>query len=74
MNIDANVVYGVDVIIVNWNSATSTAATTLDIYADLFDDDLEAVAVALHDAKLSENVGTGRRAERLLTRRIDHDK
>jgi hypothetical protein len=27
----------------------------LDIYADLFDDDLEAVAVALHHAKLSEN-------------------
>jgi hypothetical protein len=24
---------------------------TLDIYADLFDDDLEAVANALHDAR-----------------------
>jgi integrase len=35
----------------------ASAAMTLDIYADLFDDDLEAVAVALHDAKLSENVG-----------------
>jgi hypothetical protein len=29
---------------------------TLDIYADLFDDDLEAVATALHDARLRESV------------------
>ncbi len=35
----------------------ASAAMTLDIYADLVDDDLEAVAVALHHAKLSENVG-----------------
>jgi hypothetical protein len=35
----------------------ASAAMMLDIYADLFDDDLEAVAIALHDAKLSENVG-----------------
>jgi integrase len=35
----------------------ASAAMTLDIYADLFDDDLEAVAVALNDAKLSESVG-----------------
>jgi integrase len=33
-----------------------SAAMTLDIYADLFDDDLEAVATALHDARLLENV------------------
>jgi hypothetical protein len=30
---------------------------TLDIYADLFDDDLEAVATALHDARSRESVG-----------------
>jgi integrase len=34
----------------------ASAAMTLDIYADLFDDDLEAVAVALHDARLRESV------------------
>ena len=33
----------------------ASAAMTLDIYADLFDDDLEAVATALHDARLREN-------------------
>jgi integrase len=36
----------------------ASAAMTLDIYADLFDDDLEAVATALHDARSRENVGT----------------
>jgi hypothetical protein len=30
---------------------------TLDIYADLFDDDLEAVATALHNARTQESVG-----------------
>jgi integrase len=35
----------------------ASAAMTLDIYADLFDDDLEAVAVALDDARLRESVG-----------------
>ncbi len=35
----------------------ASAAMTLDIYADLFDDDLEAVAAALHDAHARENVG-----------------
>lgn len=30
---------------------------TLDIYADLFDDDLEAVATALDDARGREIVG-----------------
>lgn len=29
----------------------ASAAMTLDIYADLFDDDLEAVATALHEAR-----------------------
>jgi site-specific recombinase XerD len=33
----------------------ASAAMTLDIYADLFDDDLEAVATALHAARLREN-------------------
>lgn len=35
----------------------ASAAMTLDIYADLFDDDLEAVAIALHDARARESVG-----------------
>ena len=38
----------------------ASAALTLDIYADLFDDDLEAVAVALDTAradKCGQNVG-----------------
>ena len=35
----------------------ASAAMTLDIYADLFDDDLEAVATALHDARFREIVG-----------------
>jgi integrase len=35
----------------------ASAAMTLDIYADLFDDDLEAVATALHDARARESVG-----------------
>lgn len=30
----------------------ASAATTLDIYADLFDDDLDAVATALDQARL----------------------
>jgi hypothetical protein len=30
---------------------------TLDVYADLFDDDLEAVADALHQARARESVG-----------------
>lgn len=29
----------------------ASAAMTLDTYADLFDDDLDAVAVALNDAR-----------------------
>ncbi|MCW2688953.1 MAG: putative prophage phiRv2 integrase [Mycobacterium sp.] len=37
----------------------ASAAMTLDIYADLFDDDLEAVTTALHDARARENVGKG---------------
>jgi integrase len=35
----------------------ASAAMTLDIYADLFDDDLEAVATALHNARTQEIVG-----------------
>jgi integrase len=29
----------------------ASAAMTLDVYADLFDDDLDAVSVALHEAR-----------------------
>jgi len=36
----------------------ASAAMTLDIYADLFDDDLEAVATALDQARARESVGT----------------
>jgi len=35
----------------------ASAAMTLDVYADLFDDDLEAVATALHEARSAESVG-----------------
>ena len=35
----------------------ASAAMTLDIDADLFDDDLEAVAVALDQARSRESVG-----------------
>jgi hypothetical protein len=35
----------------------ASAAMTLDIYADLFDDDLEAVATALDQARSREIVG-----------------
>lgn len=34
----------------------ASVAMTLDIYADLFDDDLEAVATALNDARSRESV------------------
>jgi hypothetical protein len=36
----------------------ASAAMTLDIYADLFNDDLEAVATVLDQAR-GQNVGTG---------------
>jgi integrase len=35
----------------------ASAAMTLEIYADLFDDDLEAVATALDEARARESVG-----------------
>ena len=35
----------------------ASAAMTLDIYADLFDDDLEAVATALDQARSQASVG-----------------
>ena len=35
----------------------ASAAMTLDIYADLFDDDLEAVATALDAARTRESMG-----------------
>ncbi|ODQ85665.1 hypothetical protein BHQ17_22600 [Mycolicibacterium holsaticum] len=35
----------------------ASAAMTLDVYADLFNDDLEAVATALDAARLRESVG-----------------
>ena len=34
----------------------ASAAMTLDVYADLFDDDLDAVATALDQAKRAANV------------------
>ena len=50
----------------------ASAAMTLDIYADLFDDDLEAVAVALGRGprKCGQNVGTGRSGEPATAQRI----
>ncbi len=35
----------------------ASAAVTLDVYSDLFDDDLDAVAAALDQAALRSNVG-----------------
>jgi integrase len=35
----------------------ASAAMTLDIYADLFDDDLDAVGVALNNAAAASSVG-----------------
>jgi len=35
----------------------ASAAMTLDVYADLFDDDLDAVAAALNDRAVSSSVG-----------------
>jgi len=35
----------------------ASAAMTLDVYADLFDDDLDAVGVALDHASTSSSVG-----------------
>jgi hypothetical protein len=35
----------------------ASAAMTLDVYADLFDDDLDAIAAALNDRAVSSSVG-----------------
>lgn len=35
----------------------ASAAMTLDLYADLFDDDLDDVAMRLHDAVAAASVG-----------------
>lgn len=35
----------------------ASAAMTLDVYADLFDDDLDALSEAMSDLLLRENVG-----------------
>jgi hypothetical protein len=45
----------------------ASAAITLDVYADLFDDDLDAVATALDHAKRSSSVVT------VLSRERDHE-
>lgn len=39
----------------------SSAAMTLDVYADLFDDDLDALATALNDARSTARLEGGRR-------------
>ncbi len=41
----------------------ASAAMTLDVYSDLFDDDLDAVGVALHHAVSAASVGN--RGQRL---------
>lgn len=38
----------------------ASAAMTLDVHADLFDDDLDSVAVALDQARMNSSVGKGR--------------
>ena len=48
---------GADVEAVQRMLGHASAAITLDVYADLFDDDLEAVATALDQARARESVG-----------------
>jgi hypothetical protein len=43
----------------------ASAAITLDVYADLFDDDLDTVAVALDRAALQTDVGGAPRRRRV---------
>ena len=45
----------------------ASAAVTLDVYSDLFDDDLDAVADALNARALETNVG-----KRSGSRQTDH--
>jgi len=50
---------GANVKVVQRMLGHASAAMTLDVYSDLFADDLDAVADA-HDAKCAQNVPTGR--------------
>lgn len=49
---------GVNVLALQRMLGHTSAKITLDTYADLFDDDLDAVAVTLHARYSPENVGT----------------
>jgi hypothetical protein len=42
-----------------WMLGHTSAKVTLDMYADLFDADLDAVAATLHATYSRENVATG---------------
>ena len=46
----------------------ASASITLDVYADLFDDDLDAVAVALNDAATKSTVAKALPAGRIARR------
>lgn len=48
---------GVNVLVLQRMLGHTSAKVTLDTYADLFDDDLDAVAVTLHSRYSRENVG-----------------
>ena len=45
----------------------ASAAMTLDVYADLFEDDLDAVADALSSQAITQSVGSGGRLSRTVT-------
>ena len=55
---------GVNVLALQRMLGHASATVTLDTYADLFDDDLDAVAATLHSRfsaqKCGQNVATGR--------------
>jgi len=53
---------GVNVLALQRMLGHKSAKVTLDTYADLFDDDLDAVAVTLHSRYSLENAATGRPA------------
>jgi integrase len=50
---------GVNVLALQRMLGHQSAKVTLDTYADLFDDDLDAVSATLHARYSPENVGTG---------------
>ena len=52
----------------------ASASITLDVYADLFDDDLDAVAIALDDAAMKSNVAKVLPRARFSSPTADYEK